>query len=184
MSFFEGSGGSFTLREIGVIGGNAIDYLRLMAGYLSASPAIGMAIAIALTILAITGASHVAPRAYRAGRRSPRERRDAPSLAGLSGSLLFRSFRSRGLAAGLRRPSCGHAIQLARDSRLFYRWENTVAAMALVLVVVRPAFDSRRSDRRARGGTCSNDLDAEFLVARQLVVPRCDGALDASIDVA
>jgi hypothetical protein len=135
MSFLTGTDGSFLSRELGVITGNAMDYLRLVAGYVGASPAIGMTVAVVLTLLAFVGALLLLRHHPILG---------AALLANGAMLLLWPAYQDRYLLPVL--PLAGLAVGLVIRA---VRCSDAIAAVALALVLLRQ-HDIRREVDVAR----------------------------------
>jgi len=135
MSFLGVSGGAFAAREIGVIAGNAMDYLHLLSGYLSASATIGMSATIALAVVAFVGALLLLREHTSLG---------LALLANGAMLLLWPAYQDRYLLPML--PLVGLSVGCVLYA---VRWASVVAAASLVLVLLRQQ-DIRREVEAAR----------------------------------
>ena len=137
MSFLGGSGGSFVSRELGVIAGNGMDYIHLVSGYISASPTIGVVVAIVLVIVAVVGALLLL-----------REHTSLGLAIVANGAMLLAwpAYQDRYLLPIL--PLVGLSLGFTLRA---VRWANVVAAAGFALVLMRQ-HDIRRDVDVARAG--------------------------------
>jgi hypothetical protein len=149
MSFLAGGGPSFVSREVGVITGNLLDYLRVLGGYVSSSERAGLALAIVLALLAIAGAILLLRESAAIGLALIANGAMLLAWPAYQDRYLLPILPIAGLAAAFAFHGVAQRASKQSENASPMKWESVVAVAGLALVLVRQ-YDIRREVEIAR----------------------------------